>query len=98
MPVVAAVIGLSLVVHALPVARDRSSRIGFKTAEGIVPGKTQVKFKNVVIGKVRSVALGKDRSTCWCKVDLEKRYSYFASRAAASGWCARASGWAASRA
>ena len=77
-PVVAAVIGLSLVVHAY-LSEGPVIRIDFKTAEGIVPGKTQVKFKNVVIGKVQSVALGRDRSTVMVRVDLEKRYAYFAS-------------------
>ena len=76
-PVVAALVGLSLVVNAY-LSEGPVITIGFKTAEGVVPGKTQVKFKNVVIGKVRSVALGEDRKTVVVKVDLEKRYQYFA--------------------
>ncbi|KGI77776.1 intermembrane transport protein PqiB [Oleiagrimonas soli] len=77
-PVVAAVVGLSLVVHAL-MSEGPTITISFKTAEGIEPGKTQVKFKNVVIGKVHTVALSKDRGTVLVRVDLEKRYDYFAS-------------------
>ncbi len=76
-PVVAALVGLSLVVNAY-LSEGPVITIGFKTAEGVVPGKTQVKFKNVVIGKVRSVALGEDHQTVVVKVDLEKRYQYFA--------------------
>ena len=77
-PVVAAAVGLSLVLHAY-LSEGPVISITFNTAEGIVPGKTQVKFKNVVIGQVRSVALSRDRSTVSVHVGLEKRYAYFAS-------------------
>jgi paraquat-inducible protein B len=76
-PIVAAVIGLSLVVHAYLSVGPVIS-ISFKTAEGIEPGKTQVKFKNVVIGKVQDVSLNDDRSKVVVKVQLEKKYSSFA--------------------
>ncbi len=76
-PVIAAAIGLSLVIHAY-LSEGPVITISFKTAEGVVPGKTEVKFKNVVIGKVRSVALGEDHQSVVVRVDLEKRYEYFA--------------------
>ncbi|MEB0079677.1 MlaD family protein [Pseudomonas sp. CCI3.2] len=34
----------------------------FQTAEGLQANKTQVKYKNVVIGEVTAIALSKDRS------------------------------------
>lgn len=77
-PLVAAIIGLSLVVHAY-LSEGPSIRIQFATAEGIEPGKTPVKFKNVVIGKVRAVTLDPDRNGVEVRVGLDKRYAYFAS-------------------
>ncbi|MDA3913529.1 MlaD family protein [Oleiagrimonas sp.] len=76
-PVVAAVIGLSLVVHAY-LSAGPTITISFKTAEGIESGKTQVKYKNVVIGKVQDVLLSDDRSTVLVKVNLDKKYASFA--------------------
>lgn len=76
-PLVAALIGLSLVVKAV---RDRGPTItvSFATAEGIEPGKTKVKFKNVDIGSVTAVHLSDDRKRVLAEIDLDKQAEAFA--------------------
>lgn len=58
-PILAALIGLSLGVRAW-LATGPTITISFKTAEDIEPGKTKIKYKNVDIGEVKSVALAPD--------------------------------------
>ncbi|GLQ95991.1 PqiB family protein [Dyella mobilis] len=70
-PIVAALIGLSLVIHAW-MQQGPAISISFQTAEGLDPGKTVVKYKNVVIGKVTTIRLSPDRHRVVVKVDLEK--------------------------
>jgi paraquat-inducible protein B len=78
-PVLAALVGLSLVVHAwLQAGPDIT--ITFQTAEGLEAGKTPVKYKNVVIGKVNSLELSDDRQRVRVKVALNKSASSFATR------------------
>ncbi len=70
-PLLAALIGLSLVAQALW-ERGPTITVGFSTAEGIEPGKTKVKFKNVDVGDVKSVRLGPDRSRVIVTIELRK--------------------------
>lgn len=69
-PIVAALVGLSMVIHN---ARNAGPQItlSFLTAEGLVANKTQVKYKNVVIGKVTSITLREDQSHVDAIIDLE---------------------------
>lgn len=60
-PVVAAVGGLLLVLHAW-LAAGPTATIAFRTAESLEAGKTQVRFKEVVVGVVERVALNDDRT------------------------------------
>ncbi|WP_130620174.1 intermembrane transport protein PqiB [Dyella amyloliquefaciens] len=76
-PIVAALVGLSLVIHAWTQAGPTVS-ISFLSAEGLDPGKTPVKFKNVIIGRVTAVRLSEDRSRIIAKVALEKSAQGFA--------------------
>ncbi len=76
-PIVAALVGLSLVIHAWMQAGPTIS-ISFQSAEGLDPGKTPVKYKNVVIGRVNAVRLSEDRSHVVAKVSLEKSAEGFA--------------------
>ena len=76
-PVIAALVGLSLVIHAWYQAGP-SINISFQSAEGLDPGKTPVKFKSVVIGKVTAVRLSEDRSHVVAKVALDKSAKSFA--------------------
>lgn len=78
-PVLAALVGLSLVVNNwLQAGPDIT--ISFQSAEGLDAGKTQVKYKNVVIGKVQKIHLSEDRSHVLVKVDLEKSAKGFATK------------------
>lgn len=58
-PLIAALIGLTLGVRAL-LDNGPTITIAFKTAEDIEPGKTRIKYKNVDIGTVKAVALSED--------------------------------------
>jgi paraquat-inducible protein B len=78
-PVLAALVGLSLVVHAwLQAGPDIT--LTFQTAEGLEAGKTPVKYKNVVIGKVTGLDLSEDRTRVRVKVALNKSASSFATK------------------
>ena len=59
-PIVAVVIGLYLVVHALR-TQGPTIEIQFKTAEGLEAGKTKIKYKNVDIGTVQTIRLGPEK-------------------------------------
>ncbi len=76
-PLVAALIGLSLVVTAWLSAGPQIV-ISFQDAQGITAGKTEVKYKNVVIGKVQHIDLSKDRSKVLVTVALGKKAESFA--------------------
>jgi paraquat-inducible protein B len=70
-PVVAAIAGLVLVVRTYLQAGP-SITISFETAEGLEAGKTEVRYKNVVVGKVKRITLSKDHSHIVAVVDLSK--------------------------
>jgi len=60
-PIVAALIGLSLAVKAF-IDRGEMITITFQTGEGMEAGKTKIKYKDVQIGEVKSLAISKDRA------------------------------------
>lgn len=70
-PIAAAVAGLVLVVRTYLEAGPTVS-ISFETAEGLEAGKTEVRYKNVVVGKVRRITLSRDHSHVAAVVDLNK--------------------------
>ncbi|HEY4146986.1 intermembrane transport protein PqiB [Pinirhizobacter sp.] len=78
-PLVAAIVGASLLVHGW-LGQGPSIIVTFQTAEGLEANKTQVKYKNVVIGKVTQIALNHDRSRVRVKIDLEKNAESFATK------------------
>ncbi len=86
-PILAAVVGLSLVVHSWLQAGP-SITISFQSAEGLDAGKTPVKYKNVVIGKVTHIRLSADRSKVLVSVALDKSAEGFA-RADTRFWVVR---------
>ncbi|HEY9131788.1 MAG TPA: MlaD family protein [Dyella sp.] len=79
LPILAALVGLSLVINAWVKAGPTIS-ISFQTASGLEAGKTPVKYKNVVIGKVSTIRLSQDRSHVIVKVELEKSAENFATK------------------
>ncbi len=70
-PLVAALAGLSLVARTW-LESGPMITITFKTAEGLEVGKTQVRYKDVNIGTVRSIRLNEDRSKVIVKAELVK--------------------------
>jgi paraquat-inducible protein B len=70
-PVVAVIIGAVLVVRTLLQAGPEIT-IEFRSAEGIEPGRTEVRFKEVVVGRVKRVRLGSDRQKVQVTVGLDK--------------------------
>ncbi len=59
-PIVAALAGVWLVVHNIMSEGPRIT-VRFNSAEGIEPGKTKIRYKDVDIGLVESVVVAKDR-------------------------------------
>jgi len=68
-PFVAALVGLSMLIHN-SLSTGPQITISFQTAEGLEANKTQVKYKNVVIGLVTAITLSSDRSHVMATVDL----------------------------
>ncbi|MED5620658.1 PqiB family protein [Ideonella sp. BN130291] len=70
-PLLAVLLGLGLVVRNwLQTGPDIV--IEFRTAEGLEAGKTEVRYKEVAIGKVSRVALSPDRQRVLATVQLDK--------------------------
>ncbi|WP_066739336.1 intermembrane transport protein PqiB [Cupriavidus sp. D384] len=76
-PIVAAVVGISLLVNTLT-SRGPDITVTFRTAEGLTPGKTAVRYKDVDIGLVKSVRLASDRSHVLASIELTKDAENFA--------------------
>lgn len=70
-PIAAVVVGIVLIVRALSSVGPEIT-ITFRSAEGLEPGRTEVRFKEVVIGKVSHVALSPDRERVRVTVKLDK--------------------------
>ncbi|WP_296253091.1 intermembrane transport protein PqiB [Pseudomonas sp. UBA4194] len=70
-PFVAALIGLTMLINNGLNAGPKIE-ISFQTAMGLEANKTQVKYKNVVIGQVTAIALSDDRSHVVATVELNK--------------------------
>jgi len=75
-PIVALLVGLSLVVHNMMQAGPTIT-ITFKTGEGLTANKTQVKYRNVVIGQVTSVELSNNHKNVTATVKLSKEAEPF---------------------
>lgn len=68
-PLVAAIAGAVLIARAYLLSGPTID-ISFETAEGLEAGKTEVRYKNVVIGKVEKIVLSKDHSQITAYVGL----------------------------
>jgi paraquat-inducible protein B len=75
-PLVAALIGLTLVVKLMS-DRGPQITITFRSAEGLEAGKTRVKYKDVNIGTVQTIRLSEDRTHVQIKVQLTKEAKSF---------------------
>ncbi|MGN6704639.1 MAG: intermembrane transport protein PqiB [Rhodanobacter sp.] len=78
-PALAALVGLSLVIHNW-LQTGPQVVISLQSAEGLDAGKTPVKYKNVVIGRVKKIRLSPDRTHVLVTVALEKSAEGFATK------------------
>ncbi|HBO79367.1 MAG TPA: mammalian cell entry protein, partial [Cupriavidus sp.] len=76
-PIVAAVVGVSLLINTLA-SRGPEINVTFRSADGLTPGKTAVRYKDVDIGLVKSVRLASDRSHVIASIELTKDAESFA--------------------
>jgi paraquat-inducible protein B len=58
-PIIAILVGVGLVVRTM-IERGPDIVVSFKTADGIEPGKTKVRYKSVEVGIVEHIDLAKD--------------------------------------
>lgn len=75
-PILAAVIGISLAVQTW-IQRGPEITITFRSAEGLEAGKTKVKYKEVEIGTVQAIMLSEDRSQVLVTVLLKREAKSF---------------------
>ena len=86
-PIVAGVIGLSMVIRDFLNVGPKVV-VSFLTAEGLEAKKTQVKYKNVVIGTVTDIALSDDRTHILATIELNQSATPF-TRADTQYWVVR---------
>ena len=77
-PIVALLIGASLVVRNW-MQEGPTVTITFKTGEGLVANKTEVRYRNLAIGKVTLIELAEDKKSVKATVSLSKEAESFAS-------------------
>jgi paraquat-inducible protein B len=70
-PVVAVLVGVWIAAQAI-LQQGPTITISFKTGDGLEAGKTKIKFKDVDIGVVKSVALSKDYSRVIATAELAR--------------------------
>jgi paraquat-inducible protein B len=71
-PAIAVLIALGLAVHAV-LARGPEITVQLPTAEGLEANKTKVKYKDVAVGTVTSIALSDDRRSVNATVAMDKQ-------------------------
>ncbi|MFL9961719.1 MlaD family protein [Paraburkholderia sediminicola] len=76
-PLIAALIGLALVIKSVT-EKGPTITITFIGAEGLEPGKTKVKYKDVDVGSVKTITLSQDLSHVLVEVQLTKEGGKFA--------------------
>ena len=75
-PIAAALVGFSMVVQNWLSAGPQIT-VSFETAEGLEANKTQVKYKNVVIGQVTEIALSEDHTRVIATIELDQHAEPF---------------------
>jgi len=75
-PIVAVLVGGWLAAKAI-LERGPTITITFKTAEGLEAGKTKIKYKDVEIGVVKTIALSSDRKGIVVKAEISKQSEEF---------------------
>ena len=80
-PILAILVGASLVVRNW-MEQGPVISISFRSGEGLVAHKTQVKYRSVVIGEVTTVDLADDHKSVLVKVQLSNEAKSFATKGA----------------
>ncbi|RFP08879.1 MULTISPECIES: intermembrane transport protein PqiB [unclassified Duganella] len=75
-PLLAALIGLALVAKSV-MDQGPTVTVSFRSADGLEPGKTKVKYKDVDIGLVRTITLSRDLSKVLVLIDMSKEAKRF---------------------
>ncbi|MGE8065781.1 intermembrane transport protein PqiB [Pseudomonas sp. NPDC089569] len=75
-PIVAVLVGISLVVHSI-LQEGPTITLTFKTGDGLTANKTEVRYRNVVIGHVTDVELSGDQKSVNATVKLSKQAEGF---------------------
>jgi paraquat-inducible protein B len=70
-PIAAAVVGISLLIRSWQ-SEGPQITIKFLSGEGVQVGKTQVKYRDVTVGRVSAVELSADHQTVVVSADLSK--------------------------
>ena len=86
-PIVAVLVGLSLVVHSI-LQEGPTITVTFKTGSGLTANKTEVKYRNVVIGQVTDVELSNDQKNVNATIKLTKQAESF-TRSDSQFWVVR---------
>jgi paraquat-inducible protein B len=76
-PIVAALIGIALVVRAA-LSAGVNLELTFKSAEGLQAGQTELRYKDVVVGTVRTISLSDDLQSVVVSVELDRKASNLA--------------------
>lgn len=79
-PIAAALIGLSIVWHQMS-NRGPSITISFRSAAGLEEGKTQIRYRDVVVGVVDDIRLSQDRDHVLVRAQLDKDAAELANEA-----------------
>ncbi|WP_085714973.1 intermembrane transport protein PqiB [Pseudomonas sp. B28(2017)] len=75
-PIVAVLVGISLVIHSM-LQEGPTIVVTFKTGDGLTANKTEVKYRNVVIGHVSDVELSNDQKSVNATIKLAKQAESF---------------------
>ncbi|NGZ85888.1 PqiB family protein [Duganella aceris] len=75
-PLLAALIGVALVAKSI-IDQGETVTVSFRTGDGLEPGKTKVKYKDVDIGLVRTISLSRDLSKVLVTIEMSKGASRF---------------------
>ncbi|WP_309677598.1 MlaD family protein [Pseudomonas sp.] len=75
-PIIAVLVGISLVVHTI-MQEGPTITVTFKTGSGLTANKTEVKYRNVVIGHVSDVELSNDQKSVNATIKLSKQAESF---------------------
>jgi paraquat-inducible protein B len=84
-PLVALVIGLSLVVRTW-INTGPTITISFQSAEGLEVGQTKIRYKDVVVGAVTDIRVASDRSHVLVDAQLDPHASDYITREGARFW------------